>query len=61
MAQGLKKWIVRPSEKIINLWMTQDIKYDFSLDSDFCLQLSAIHFLNNRGYEKYLHMHVLYY
>lgn len=40
--------------------MTQDIKYDFSLDSD----LSAIEcypLLNNRGYEKYLHMHVLYY
>ena len=34
MAQGLKKWIVRPSEKIINLWMTQGIKYDFSLDSE---------------------------
>lgn len=40
--------------------MTQDIKYDFSLDSD----LSAIEcypLLNNCGYEKYLHMHVLYY
>ena len=29
MAQGLKKWIARPSEKIINLWMTQDM-----MDSD---------------------------
>ena len=56
-------WMARPSEQIINLWITQDIiKYDFSLDTAwFVCKESAIHFLNNRVYEKYLHMLVLYY